>query len=237
MLRKKKKDSKRSKAVAFISYSHEDRRFGRQAKDVLAEVGIEAFLAHEDLSVSEEWRDRIIEELQHCDLFIPLLSANFLASKWAPQEVGFIVSRPEVVIAPISLDGTTPFGFIAHVQSRKIRKGGITHDLLVEPLIRRMPRKVLRGLIEIASKAGSFRSAEASMAPLVPYFPIFTTAEAQALADASVKNSQIWSAVLCRTKYLPEFLRYQANKIEPKTLRALKYQIKNDEWYHEDDDD
>ncbi len=118
------------KTRAFISYSHEDRKFGAEAKAVLAEIGISAFLAHDDLHVSEEWRARIIEELQRCDLFVPLLSANFLASKWAPQEVGFIISRPEVAIAPISLDGTTPFGFIAHVQSRKITKDGITRELL-----------------------------------------------------------------------------------------------------------
>ena len=58
----------RRKAKAFISYAHTDRKYGGQAKAVLAEVGIAAFLAHEDLAVSEEWRERIIEELRTCDL-------------------------------------------------------------------------------------------------------------------------------------------------------------------------
>src|SRR6267378_4977969 len=151
----------RPKTSAFISYSHEDRKYGAQAKSVLADAGIEAFLAHEDLHVSDEWRKRIIEELKRCDLFVPLLSKNFVASKWAPQEVGFIISRSEVPIAPISLDGTTPFGFISHVQSRKVTKDGITVELLVDPLAGRMPRKILLGLIRIASDAGSFRFAEA----------------------------------------------------------------------------
>jgi hypothetical protein len=217
---------------AFISYSHEDRKYGVQAKSVLAEVGIEAFLAHDDLYVSDEWRKRIIEELKRCDLFVPLLSKNFLGSKWAPQEVGFIISRPQVAIAPISLDGTTPFGFISHVQSRKIAKEGITLELLVDPLAARMPRKILPGLIRIASKAGSFRFAEARMAPLVPYFRKLRPEEAQALAEASVDNSQIWSASLCKTEYLPELVRLQAKNIAPKTLRALKFQIANDEWYN-----
>jgi hypothetical protein len=69
-------------ARAFISYSHADRKYGAQAKSVLARVGIEAFLAHDDLHVSDQWRNRIIEELKRCDLFVPLLSANFIASKW-----------------------------------------------------------------------------------------------------------------------------------------------------------
>jgi hypothetical protein len=33
---------------------------------VLEEVGIEAFLAHDHLQVSDEWRDRIVEELKRC---------------------------------------------------------------------------------------------------------------------------------------------------------------------------
>jgi hypothetical protein len=227
-----KKGMSGPKASAFISYSHEDRKYGAQAKSVLADVGIEAFLAHDDLHVSDEWRKRIIEELNRCDLFVPLLSKNFLASKWAPQEVGFIISRPEVAIAPISLDGTTPFGFISHVQSRKITKDGITLELLVDPLAGLIPRKILPGLIRVASNAGSFRFAEARMAPLVPYFPKLRREEAQALAEASVSNGQIWSANLCRTEYLPKLVRHQAKNIASKTLRALKFQIANDKWYN-----
>ncbi len=228
-----RKGTRAPKASAFISYSHKDRKYGAQAKSVLADVGIEAFLAHDDLHVSDEWRNRIIEELERCDLFVPLLSENFLASKWAPQEVGFIISRPDVAIAPISLDGTTPFGFISHVQSNRVTKDGITLELLVDPLAGRMPRKILPGLIQVLSNAGSFRYAEARMAPLVPYFRRLRPDEAQALAEASVRNSQVWSASLCRTEYLPVLVRHQAKNIAPKTLRALKYQIANDKWYNE----
>jgi hypothetical protein len=216
--------------TAFISYSHIDRKYGAQAKSVLAEVGIEAFLAHEDLDVSEEWRERILKELRRCDLFVPLLSANFLSSIWAPQEAGFIISRPEVAIAPLSIDGTTPSGFLSHIQSRPIPAEGITRELLVEPLARRLPRSVLPGLIRIAGRAGSFRYAEATMRPLVEFFPIFTGEEAQALAQASVENGQIWLAVLCRSEYLPELIRVQGPNIKPKTLRALKYQLKHQRW-------
>ena len=136
------------KITAFISYSHKDRKFGAQAKAVLAEVGVEAFLAHDDLHVSDQWRGRIIEELKRCDLFVSLLSESSVKSKWAPQEVGFIIARPDVAIAPLSIDGTKPFGFISHVQSRPIPKEGITSELLVEPLARRIPRKILPGLIK-----------------------------------------------------------------------------------------
>ncbi len=232
---KSNKDIILPKTTAFISYSHKDRMHGAEAKGVLAQIGIDAFLAHDDLHVSDEWRERIIEELKRCDLFIPLLSANFVESKWAPQEVGFIISRPKVAVAPISLDGTKPFGFISHLQSRNITKDGITRELLVEPLARRIPRKIIPGLIRIASDAASFRSAEAAMLPLVQLFPTFTPEEAQALAEASVRNSQIWSAALCRTEYLPFLISVQNKNIDPKTLRALKHQIENNQWYTKED--
>src|ERR1700733_12485205 len=131
---------KTAKVTAFISYSHKDRGYGAQAKAALSEAGIEGFLAHEGLEVSDEWRGRILEELKRCDIFVALLSVNFIESRWAPQEVGFIISRPEVAIAPISLGGTMPFGFISHLQGRVVKKEGITRELLVQPLAKRIPR-------------------------------------------------------------------------------------------------
>src|SRR4051812_24907224 len=121
------------KPRAFISYSHADRKFGAQAKVALASLGLDAFLAHDDLYVSELWRERILEELRSCEVFVPLLSANSRVSDWTSQEIGFIVSRPEVIITPISIDATIPFGFIAHIQSRRIETDGVTRDFFVEP--------------------------------------------------------------------------------------------------------
>ena len=73
------------------------------------------------------------------------------------------------------------------------------------------------------------------MRPLVPHFSRFTAEEAQALAEASVRNGQIWDAALCRDEYLPEFIRVQESNIEPETLRALKYQVENGNWYRSQD--
>jgi hypothetical protein len=221
------------KVAAFISYSHVDREYGAQARAVLHEVGIDAFLAHEDLKTSDKWQRRILDELRRCELFVPLLSRDFLASKWALQETGFIASRPEVEIAPLSIDGTIPFGFISHLQSGRISDEGVTRELLVEPLATRFPRKILPGLIRTAGGACSFRSAEAAMRPLVPLFPFFTREEAQDLAESAIGNGQIWSAGRCRSEYLPEFIRVQGRNLRPDTLRTLRHQVENDEWYRE----
>lgn len=217
--------------AAFISHSHVDRTFARQAKEVLGRAGIDAFVAHDDLRTSEEWQRRIRDELRRCQLFVPLLSKSFLRSRWTLQEVGFIAARPRVKIAPLSLDETIPCGFLSHLQSGRISSDGITRKLLVEPLARHFPRTILPYLIRVAGEAGSFRSAEREMRPLVPLFRLLTVAEAQALAEAVICNGQVWAARQCRDEYLPEFIRVQGSNLNDETLRALQYQIEKGTWY------
>lgn len=219
--------------TAFISYAYDDRAHGVQVKALLSDVGFRVFLAHDDLEVSDEWRTRILEDLQRCDLFVPLLSANFVKSLWAPQEVGLAVSRLDagVIIAPLSIDGTRSFGFISHLQSPRIPSSGITDTILVQPLARRLPRQILPRLIARAAKAGSFRHAEALIEPLVPLFQLFNQGEAQGFAEAAIDNAQIWAAALCQSDYLPEFISVQGHNLEPDTLRALQYQVENQQRY------
>jgi hypothetical protein len=219
------------KIKAFISYSHKDRKYAGQAKRVLRVFGIDAFLAHEDIHVSHDWRDRITQELKRCELFLPLLSKTFLTSEWAPQEIGFIVSRPEVKVIPIALDETIAFGFISNIQSRRIDEEEVTGDFLLPALIHNFPRTIFPFLIDLVRTAGTFRTGEARLERLLPYFGDLTQAEAKVLAENCVKNSQIWDAMRCRENYLPELIRVQGKNMGVKNRRALQYQIANHDWY------
>lgn len=218
------------RVAAFISYSHEDRKYAGQTKEILATFGIDAFLAHEDIHVSHDWRDRILHELRRCELFVPLLSERFLGSKWAPQEIGFIVSRPDVKIMPISLDSTIACGFISHLQSKRIEEE-VTAEFLLPGLIHNFPRTILPHLIELVRTAGNFRTGEARLERILPYVDILKPAEAKALAENCRRNSQIWDAVKCRDSYIPELIRAQRKNIGAENRRALEYQIKNHDWY------
>src|SRR5688572_27434145 len=105
---------------AFISYSTKDKHWAGAVKLALSTYGFEGFLAHEDLQVSDIWKSKILDELQRCSVFVPLLSAAFRASDYAPQEIGVIAARTDVHVMPISIDETCAYGFISHIQSTRV---------------------------------------------------------------------------------------------------------------------
>lgn len=216
---------------AFISYSTKDKLAAAAVKAALSTVGIDCFMAHDDLLVSEEWRERILEEIATCDLFIPLLSQHFKTSDWAPQEAGAISMRPEVPVVPLSLDGTVPFGFISKFQSTRVPATGVDPNTILVPLARRYPRVAMPALISQVRTAGSFRSAEAAMRPLVPFFDSLTPQEVRALVKASTENGQVWDASLCRAEYLPDLIKRRRADIPEQELKPLEYQIENGRWY------
>lgn len=189
----------------FISYSVEDRHKAAAVKEYVADVGVDCFMAHDDLGVSDVWRERIIEELQRMEVFIALLSKDFIASDWASQEVGFAIARREVPILPISIDDTVPFGFMGDLQAKRFTQP-LTDSLFVPPLQQRYPRQLIGALISRLANARSFRGAEARMDAIRPLFENMTPAEIDEFVEVCIANNQIWNASLCATEYIPEFI-------------------------------
>lgn len=200
---------------------------GAVAKVSLEAHGFECFLAHDDLQVSEEWKGRILTELHQTDVFVTLLSRAFVGSKWCAQEVGVIVSRPDVLIVPLSLDGTTPYGFISHLQGTRVRDESHLAAILEEVLFRRRPRLMIPKQIEKVRAAGSFRRAEAVVKPLVPHFAQFSDGEVNAFASAAAGNSEVWDASLCRSDYIPRFVRVNGPRIAAAQAAELKAVIED----------
>jgi len=205
---------------AFISYAHANRSWAGAVKEALAEFGFDAFLAHEDLQLSEEWKDRILEELANAKLFAAILSKEFKGSEWCAQEVGYIVSRSkEVLILPLSIDRTTPYGFISHLQCSFLKSRDDALPVITQLMFRRRPKRAIAAQIHRVRKAPSWRDGEAEVKPLVPHFGSFTDEHVTQFAKAAMLNSQVWDASLCKTDYLPQFAKTHWAKI-PKDLRA-----------------
>jgi len=213
---------------AFISYSTRDKKFGVVVKETLDGIGIKSFLAHNDLEVSEEWQKSIKAELKRCNIFVPLLSEAFKASDWCGQETGFYARHRQssVLIIPLSIDKTNPYGFISHIQRHHIPPTGIGPQTIVDAIGAKWPAVAIDKLLDaVGERAHSYRGAEALVKPLVRYYEKFSRDHAARFARMAVNNDQIWAAQLCRDEYLPKFLKLNKAKIPPSTYRALKYQI------------
>lgn len=184
-------------------------------------------MAHEDIHVSQQWRDRILEELRDMQIFVPLLSANFQSSEWTAQETGFAISRrPDVLIIPASLDGTVPGGFLGAHQGRQLNEP-VSAGFFSNAIAAQFPREVFGALVDALDSAGSWRGAEALFQPLLPYLAQLTPAEATRIAEISAGNSQIWDAGLCRSVYIPDFLGKNRHQIPAEVLTKLEFQIEH----------
>lgn len=204
--------------IAFISYSTADKQYGGHIKRTMESLGVPTFIAHDDLRVSEEWKKRILEELQRTDIFVALLSKDFKLSDWCSQELGYILPFDGVLIIPLSVDGTNPYGFISNLQGHRLRSEEEVGAVLMDVLLRERPRLAISKAIEDVAGAMSFRGAEALVKPLIPHFSYFTESEAAQFAKAAINNGQVWDASLCRGEYLPHFLKIWGSRI-PEELR------------------
>jgi len=206
----------------FVSYSTVDKIVAAQIKSLFERFEFEVFVAHDDIEVSEEWRERILEELETCDVFVPVLSKDFLGSNWTQQEVGAATLRRSVAIVPLSIDGTIPTGFIRHVQGKPIPNAGVDADTAIYPLAKRFPRLVLPAMIRQVAMAKNYRAAEAALAPLELHFGRLTREELRMLVAVCLKNSQVTGARDFLFQYLPALLKARGSEVDSDNRAKLE---------------
>jgi hypothetical protein len=207
---------------AFISYQTSDKIIAGKIKTLLAELCIPAFLAHEDIEVSEEWRLKILEEVALADLFICLLSENYYQSIWCIQESGVAAYRKDMSIIPLSIDGSIPQGFISHIQSTRIAPERFSSNDLIPIIAKRDVSWAIDLIIDLIGKSRSFRGAEANFQLLLPYTTRMFDAQAIRLLEKAAENGQVHHAGLCAKEYLPPLLEKYGHLVSTATLDFLK---------------
>lgn len=102
----------------FIGYSSEDKKFAQYIHDCLDRiVQIQPYLAEEYLNYGEDWKIRIMNELDNSDFMVILLTDSGTRSQMVNQEVGYAFAlrkrlRRSLPIIPISRSQTNLKGFI-----------------------------------------------------------------------------------------------------------------------------
>lgn len=206
---------------AFISYQTDDKLTARNIKEILEGIGIEGFLAHENINVSEEWENKILEEMAKVSIFICLLSQSYLLSPWCMQEAGVAAFR-NITIIPLSLGDVIPTGFIRKYQAVKIDKQRPRLQDLVPGLLKYNKFKGLNIIIELIGASGSFRGAEENFELILPYIDDLTEIQMKKLLNKIRENGQIHHASLCAKKYIPMILKKYGNLLSDEDLDYLK---------------
>jgi hypothetical protein len=103
----------------FISHLTSNKNRMSALKASLANWGISAFVAHEDIQASREWRDEVEAGLETMEIFVAVVEPGFKESDWCTQEVGYALGR-KVDIIPLKA-GLDPFGFFGKYQGIPIK--------------------------------------------------------------------------------------------------------------------
>lgn len=99
----------------FVSYSTKDKAIAAKVANSIRLAGGEAFLAHETIEVSTEWRSEILKHLRTCSVIFCLITKNFLDSDWTQQETGLALAR-EMKVVSLIFNGISPPGFMEAFQ-------------------------------------------------------------------------------------------------------------------------
>ncbi len=207
--------------TAFLSYQTGDREVARELKGLLAPSGVDAFLAHEDIEVSYEWRRTLLRELARANIFICLLSKRYLESPWCMQESGIAASRTDVTIVPLSLDSTLPPGFLSAYQAISLSPGQVALADLLPLFFAHDFNLGVEMTTRIIAGSKSFRGAEENFQLMLPYLTRLSDGQVKALLQCAADNDQIHHASLCAREYLPPLVKSHGKFLAPKTRSKL----------------
>jgi hypothetical protein len=103
----------------FVSHLSTNKDRMSALKSGLANWGVSAFVAHEDIQASREWREEVEVGLDTMDVLVAVVEPGFKESDWCAQEVGYALGR-KVDIIPLRA-GLDPFGFFGKYQGISVK--------------------------------------------------------------------------------------------------------------------
>src|SRR5438105_4459061 len=93
--------------VVFLSHSHIDRHVATVLQSVLQESGATTYLDQDQIQAGDDLPDRIVRDIQSCDVFLLLWSFTAASRPWVRRELETALQHGKRVI-PYRIDAT-PF--------------------------------------------------------------------------------------------------------------------------------
>lgn len=211
---------------AFLSHIHQERHLAGEVKCRLAEnYGITAFVAHDDIHPSRQWREAIKEGLGSCHVFVAFLHEGYHESQWCDQEAGWALARgiPILPVRPVGFDRAKVHdGFLEEHQDISLDRAVGQHDYwaadqIFQSVLRHaQTREVgVAALAEAFVKSRSFNTTRRFWAMLEAQ-PVVGSEQLRRLEYAVQVNRQVYDAVIGLTRTpVPELVKALVDKFEP----------------------
>lgn len=182
-------EKKEINKTAFISYSSANKKYCGIVKDALQQIGLDGFLAHEDINISREWENEIFNQLKRTDIFIAILSKDFKNSEYCSQEVGMALQRGCMII-PLSIDGTESYGFLNKIQSKPFRHLSQMQEEIVNYYPHAMMNIILTNLNNIGLE-WTYNRCNKILRLIEPHFKEFNNKQIELLTNSAVTNNKL----------------------------------------------
>lgn len=209
----------------FLSYStamKEDRELAGNLKIQLEELGLEVFLAHEDINPSSEWQEVILENLNSTDIFMPIIGDKFHSSFWTDQESGIALAK-EKFILPIAIDKNVPYGFLGKIQAfRHNSQLPINACKIIESVVQNNPKfssPLLDSLIKSFANSYSYDNA-GDKASLLLKFNRMTAEQINEIFRSILQNGQINESMLA-FRSIKELFKKHKDSLDEKLLERV----------------
>ena len=100
----------------FISHRDSSKWGVKKLADALALLGVDCFVAHEDIEPTRAWQAEILKALESMDVMLAYVTDDFFKSPWTNQEIGFALAR-ETRIVSVKMENIDPQGFVSSEQA------------------------------------------------------------------------------------------------------------------------
>jgi hypothetical protein len=177
----------------FISHTHEHRERVGHLKVQLEGRGIECFVAHADITPSDEWRDAILLGLGTCEALLVWLTPDFHGSQWTDQEIGYCLARG-VPILTLRFGDAERYGFLERYQA--LRGDGVHSYELPSEVFRSFARQSATADRIAESVALAFRASPSygdtsTLIDVAELVPRFAPEQLDALEVAIRENHEV----------------------------------------------
>jgi len=110
---------KESGVRLFMSHSSGKKVFVTQVSEKLKELGIQSFVAHDDIQSGTTWFEAMTSAIRSCDVFVAFIHDDFKSREWCDHELGFALGMN---LQPLLLNfGHAPYGFLKQLQNEMVK--------------------------------------------------------------------------------------------------------------------